>query len=331
VRALAWDFGCLGAQRLGAMLGPVSFVLPDGKQCAPLHVAPWTFEPEARVLPGVLRRLRGEWPCAHFGLDATRALSPGWSATGETFPGADVPHGPASNEEWRWIDAADGSLALRLDYPDGHPVRFVERTITPDPKAPAIDFEFRVHARRACRLPLGLHPTFRLPDEVGALNLEPGAFGHVRSYPGTQEPGAALFAEDARFARLEAAPLRAGGTIDATSLPFEGAFEDLLQLVAAEGTMALRYRREGFRATLTWNAAHFPSLLLWFSNRGRRYYPWSGRNLCLGVEPVCSAFDLGPALASGPNPIADSGTPTAHNLTPDAPFATRYRIGVSPD
>ena len=43
---------------------------------------------------------------------------------------------------------------------------------------------------------------------------------------------------------------------------------------------------EGYRATLTWNAQHFPSLMFWFSNYGRKAPPWSGRHLALGVENV---------------------------------------------
>jgi len=148
MRALAWDHGCLAAQRLGAMVGPVTFILPDGRACNPLFMAPWTFDPRRAELPGVLRRLRGEWPCVPFGADAERALSPGWSARGPTFAGADVPHGPSSNEDWRWIEAPEGSLALQLDYPADHPVEFLTRRLTPDPSAAAVDFELSVAVRR---------------------------------------------------------------------------------------------------------------------------------------------------------------------------------------
>ena len=329
MRALAWEHGCLAVQTLGAMLGPVTFLLPDGRQCDPLFIAPWTFEAKSAELPGVLRQLRGEWPCAPFGSDATRNLSPGWEPQGETFPGGDIPHGPTSNEDWRWVEAPEGTLALALDYPESHPVRSVERRVTPDPKAAAIDFEFTIHVRRPCRLPIGLHPTFRMPRTPGALKLAPKGYDHVRTYPGVAEAGVGLFPPDTNFARLDAAPRLGGGTIDASALPFDGAFEDLLQLINAQGAIALHYVEEGFRAELTWNAEHFPSLLLWLSNRGRQAYPWSGRNLALGVEPICSAFDLGPAIASGPNPIAAAGTPTSRPFTPDAPFTTKYRIAVS--
>jgi hypothetical protein len=79
---------------------------------------------------------------------------------------------------------------------------------------------------------------------------------------------------------------------------------------------------------LRWQVEHFPSLLLWFSNRGRKVSPWNGRHLAIGIEPVCSPFGLSATTAIAHNPIAALGTPTAHALVPDETFVTRYRIEV---
>ena len=46
------------------------------------------------------------------------------------------------------------------------------------------------------------------------------------------------------------------------------------------------------------------------------------------MEPVCGAFDLGPAVSNAPNPIAAAGAPTAYRFSPDERFVTRYRIEV---
>ena len=83
---------------------------------------------------------------------------------------------------------------------------------------------------------------------------------------------------------------------------------------------------EGDRAKLSWNQEHFPSLLLWMSNRGRKAAPWSSRHVALGMEPICSPFGLGPASARADNPIAKSGTPTARDFKAGEVFTTRYRI-----
>ena len=128
------------------------------------------------------------------------------------------------------------------------------------------------------------------------------------------EPAAPLFAIDRAFSDLGAVPLRAGGFLDATRLPFVEASEELVQLNGIEGSCALANRAEGYRVRLSWQKEHFPSLLIWFSNRGRRLEPWNGTHVAVGIEPICSPFGLGPATARADNPIAQSGTPTARDF-----------------
>jgi len=125
-------------------------------------------------------------------------------------------------------------------------------------------------------------------------------------------------------------PDRKGGAIDASRLPLEADTEELLQLDDIDGTAALANEAEGYRVRLTWQKEHFPSLLLWYSNRGRRIAPWSGRHVAIGIEPVCSPFGLGPATATSDNPIARAGTATAILIRKDEPLVTRYRIAVEP-
>ncbi|WP_077963319.1 hypothetical protein [Ensifer adhaerens] len=327
-RALAWAHGCLSVQSLGGMLGPVLFLLPDGRQVSPLQVAPWGNDPERETLPEILRELRGEWPCVPFGSDADRTLPVGWSARGESFDGAGVPHGHSSNAHWAWGACDDGQITMGCRYPENHPIRLLRRRIAPDPSATAIDITLEIEARRPCRLPIGLHPTFRLPSRPGSVTIEPGAYDHVWSFPGDVEPGAALFAPDRQWSSLGKVETREGAMLDASQVPLVEETEDLLQLSGMDGSLALHYRDEGFRARLSWQKEHFPSLLLWYSNRGRKAYPWNGRHVALGVEPIASAFDIGPALSTGDNPIAASGVATAIAFEPDQAFTTRYRLSV---
>lgn len=330
-RGLGWAHGALTVQRLGAMLAPLTFVLADGRQVSPFHIAPWADEPEAEALPGLLRKLRGEWPCMPFGYSVP---ADGWPDAWSHVMGPPEPdeeaHGHSSNHDWTWVDGDSRSLSLTLDYPASSPVARVERTVTPDPAAPAVDIEFTVVVRRACRLPIGLHPVFRLPMQTGAAELELGTFDHGRTYPDDVEPGAPLFAKDATFSSLSAVPARAGGTVDASRLPLAADTEELLQIQGLDGTVALANHAEGYRVRLSWQKEHFPSLLLWYSNRGRKAFPWNGRHVALGVEPICSPFGLGPATAVADNPIAQSGVPTALEFTPKHPFTTRYRIEAAP-
>lgn len=325
-RGLGWQHGTLTVQRHGAMLAPLTFVLADGRQISPMHIAPWADTPAAQALPGILQRLRGEWPCVPFGYAIEDATAPPeWARlNGPPEPGEEI-HGHGSNYPWSWADSDDHHLALSLDYPEDSPVARVRRTVTPDPQAAAVDITFTIEIRSACRLPLGLHPTFRLPARAQSARIEPGPFTEGRTFPGTVEPSAPFFAIDQAFATLDAVPLRAGGSFDASHVPLPLETEELLQLNGID-TVALANHAEGYRVRLTWNKAHFPSLLLWMSNRGRKAEPWNGRHTALGMEPICSPFGLGPASARAHNPMARSGTPTARDFTAGEIFTTRYRI-----
>ncbi len=325
--AIAWAHGMASVQALGGMLGPVTLLLPDGRQVSPLHVAPWFDDPERHAQPLILRELRGEWPCVPFGTDGPRALPEGWSATGESFDGAGVPHGHSSNAEWVFTNVEATSITLTCDYPETHPIRRLTRTISADPKAPALDITLTVEARRPCRLPIGLHPTLRLPV-TGTARLEPPAFREGRVFPLDVEPGQGLLQPGASFDGLEAVPCRDGGSLSLARLPLSDNTEELVQLIGVSGGFRLRYP-DGWTVTLDWDTAHFPSLLLWISNRGRAYAPWNSRHVALGVEPVCAAFDLGPAISTAPNPISAGGTATARVFDPEHPFTTSYRIGVT--
>lgn len=326
-RGLSWAHGMLTVQRLGAMLAPVTFLLADGRRASPMHIASWSSNPEAETLPGILRKLRGEWPCVPFGYSVPAEGWPEAWVRVMTPPGPDEEvHGHSSNHDWNWRDGESDSLSLGLDYPLGSPVERVERTITPDPLAPAIDIEFKIVVRRVCRLPIGLHPVFRLPFETGAAALELGSFNKGRTYPHEIEPGAGLFARNESFTDLSRVPARAGGVTDASQLPLVADTEELLQIEGLDGTAALANHAEGYRVKLSWQKEHFPSLLLWYSNRGRKAAPWNGRHVAIGIEPVCSPFGLGPATALADNPIAQSGVTTALEFSPDEAFVTRYRI-----
>lgn len=314
-------------QSLGGMLGPVTFRLPDGREVSPLHVAPWGEDPGRDVFPPILQELRGEWPCVPFGTDAPRTLPVGWSAGGETFDGADVPHGHSSNAEWVFAEVAADRITLTCDYPEAHPIRRLTRTIAADPQAPALDISLTVEARRPCHLPIGLHPTLRLPLE-GQVRLDPPTFREGRVFPLDVEPGQGLLQPGAIFNGLQAVPRRHGGTLSLARLPLTENTEELVQLTGVSGGFRLHHP-DNWTVSLDWDTGHFPSVLLWISNRGRAYAPWNSRHVALGVEPVCAAFDLGPAVSNAPNPISAAGTPTAHSFDSDHPFTTRYRIGVT--
>ena len=139
---LTWDHGSADVQSLGAMLGPLSLRIGDERELEIMHVAPWAGMTRADTLPGIMRRLRGEWPCLPFGCtEAPRGLPAGW---GTRAPDDAWDHGYAANHHWRCVSATDTRIHLAIDYPAGSPIEHIEREIAADPHAPAVDITFRI-------------------------------------------------------------------------------------------------------------------------------------------------------------------------------------------
>ena len=165
-RSLAWSHGVVTVEALGGMIGASAFVLPDGRQVSPLHIAPWWGEALGAEVPALLRGLRGEWPCVPFGADAPRDLGPDWAGDGVSFAGAEVAHGHGSHVAWAFL-AGDQSIEMACRYPEDHPIKGLHRSVRPDPVAAALDITLTITARRSCRLttPCACGPSWRsVPD-----------------------------------------------------------------------------------------------------------------------------------------------------------------------
>ena len=322
---LAWSHGRGAVEALGGMLGPVDFALPGGRSAQPFAVFPWADELLPATQPplgGLMARGRGEWPCVPFGLNPD-ADELGW----------DHPiHGEAAHAEWARIDggANDARLRLRFDADPASPIERLEREVRGVDGRAEIECELAIHVRAPCRLPVGLHPTLRLPRRPGALRIDACTFRFGRTFPREVEPGADLVAPDREFSDLARVPKAGGGTLDLTAFPLDGHTESLVQLCGVEGHMRAENLDEGYAVTVAWDAAQLPSCLLWISNAGRSAWPWRRRHFALGIEPVCAAFDLGVVASTRHNVISERGVPTALALDPAAPLVLRYRIGVEP-
>lgn len=329
-RSLSWQHGVVSVNALGGMLGPTAFVLSDGRQVSPFHIAPWFDDETVQSEGGLLAGLRGEWPCVPFGYPFPSDEYPAhWPGEIESAAVVGDVHGYSSGTNWSFGSQHADRIELSIEYPQVHAVRRLTRTIRPDPNAAALDIKLTIDMRRASCEPIALHGCFALPRLVGKASIEPGAFAIGRTHPGTVEPEAPIFAKDQTFDALDAVPARCGGMMDASMLPFQHNGEDLLQLDGMEGPVALRNEDAGYRMTFEWDRNVLPSLLIWYSNKGRSAKPWNNRHLCIGLEPTCSPFGMSPDMACAENPINASGTPTCVPLSPDAPLTIAYRIAIS--
>ena len=300
-REIVWSHGRAELQSLGGMLAPVVFEAPGRRPFAPLQVAPWADEPGHAALPGILRRLRGEWPCVPFGrCDRPGDLPSAWSPLD---PGDDWGHGYASHHAWSWLPEPDPlALTLQIEPPASSPVSRLRRQVRAVDGAPALDIRLDITTRAACVLPVALHPTLRL--DAGRVQLDIAHAGPGLTYPVPAEPSSRL-QPDTPFTRLDAAPLAGGGTVDLSRYPQPADSEELLQLTQVSGPVRAHYLDQGWTLTLDWDRTQLPDLMLWVSHRGRPQPPWNSRHWALGLEPVNGAFDLGRvARAPADHPLA---------------------------
>jgi hypothetical protein len=78
------------------------------------------------------------------------------------------------------------------------------------------------------------------------------------------------------------------------------------------------------------NPAVLRHTVLWHSNGGRHYAPWSGRHRgVLGLEETTSYFHLGQAESAQPNALNRAGFPTAVMLSPKKPLRVAYIFAVA--
>ncbi|MEC5162645.1 hypothetical protein RCH08_003811 [Janthinobacterium sp. CG_S6] len=327
---LDWRFGSADVQALGGMLGPLRFRLAGGRELDALHVAPWAGEARSGSLPGILRRMRGEWPCVPFGrADYPDDLPGGWAPRQRERTWS---HGYAAHHPWQCLEAGPLRVRLALDYPPGSDIARVERTIEADPHSPTLDITLTVHARRRARLPLGLHPTFRLPAAPGRVQLITGPHAGVFSYPVAAGSVASRLLPDTRSDALSRM-LGRSGALDLSRLPLAGAAEELVQIRGlrrgpGQPPLALHYLDEEVCVGLWWDNAALPDLMLWISNGGRSEFPWLDRHFALGAEPVNSLFDLGRVARAPPgHPLADR---LGVMLAPHEPWRTHYCITAWP-
>ncbi|WP_104399611.1 hypothetical protein [Vibrio penaeicida] len=329
-RTLTWRFGTVSVQSMGAMIGPSVFILPNGKQVSPFYIAPWYDEKIDAAVDNLTKHIRGEWPCVPFGYPMPLEHFPSeWQDVLDENETIDFVHGYGSHHHWTFDPTSDNEISMHIDYPGDHDIARLSRTIRPDPNAPALDIRLSIKARRPTCQPISLHTCLRLPEQTKRAKIVAGEFMKGHTHPSVVLPGSEQFHSDRVFTNLEQVPHVNGGVIDASRIPFQHDIEEVMQLEQTNGVAALHYLDENWKVNLTWNNKILPDLLLWYSNRGFKADPWNGRNLCLGLEPVCSPFGLSPNTAQHPNPYEKNGSPTCVNIDPDSTLHIDYRIEVS--
>ncbi|WP_214470212.1 hypothetical protein [Mesorhizobium sp. dw_380] len=293
-----------------------------GRRLKPLHRAPWVDAGETlpRDLPQGTVRLSGDFLCAPFSRsDVEAAPLHGWPANSAW----DVIDSAATDDGWRAVfrlrhkvmgASVDKILALR----DDHPFLYQEHVFSGGSGA----------------ISVAHHPMTAMTGG-GRLAFSPKRFAATPADPLEPDParGRFMLAYPARSADLQHFPAAGGGTLDLTDYRMDDRREDFVTLVEADhggpGWTALARQAEDDLVLVLKNPAELPVTMLWLSNGGRDYAPWSGRHLgVLGIEDGRTA--VGHAASIGDNWLKREGVATAFALGEGRGFSFRHVIGALP-
>ena len=244
----------------------------DGeRQIAPFHTAPWVGSGEGLPddISPHLARLGGDFFCAPFAASEGNSPMHGWPA----------------NSSWT-VEVRDDSLTAVLDRPvsgarltktlrlrDGHPFIYQRHSFEGG------DGEVSV----------ANHANISVPD--GALiSTSPKAVWQTPANPQETDParGRSRLRYPARSVDPTTFPA-VDGDVDLTRYPWGPRHEDFVMGLEAEAqtlgwTAVVRLGQGDVYLSLR-SPVELPMTMLWHSNGGRDYAPWSGRHFgCLGVE-----------------------------------------------
>ena len=287
------------------------FVVTDGGVAvAPLHRAPWVGT--AEVMPPDaaphMATLGGDFFCAPFAASESGSPLHGWPA----------------NSPWRPSLRGAGILRAVLEKPVHGAVLVKELMLRDDHP-----FVYARHVFRggSGRVAVANHANVSLRSG-GCIRTSPKRVWETPGEPQESDPARgrsclrypAQSGDPRRFPGLD-------GPVDLSRYPWGERHEDFVVGVEAHGHglgwTAVTRPAEGDVFLSLRNPVELPMTMLWHSNGGRDFAPWSGRHVgCLGVEEGAAAAMLGMSTE------AELAGPGALALAPDGTAEVRHVIGA---
>lgn len=295
----------------------------QGRLLRPLHRAPWLDEPREslpRDLPEGVLRLSGDFLCAPFSVsDVEEAPLHGWPANSEWDLVDQGTAGGSQRAVFRLRRKVMGATVEKvLTLRDDHPFLYQEHSFEGGSGAISVAH----HAMAAMR-------------EGGRLAFSPKRLAATGPDPLEPDPARGRFAlaYPARSEDLARFPAADGGAFDLHDYRMDRRHEDFVTLVEADhggpGWTAVARHAERDLVLVLKNPAELPVTMLWLSNGGRDYAPWSGRHRgVLGIEDGRTA--VGHAASLGDNWLSREGVPTSYALAEGGRVTFRQVIGALP-
>jgi hypothetical protein len=318
----------MAVTHLGGHMGPVQFCKDDGSSSIdPYYLSPWQCEENTVPVGQSEKVLRGDFFCLPFGYAEPEMGCPS--------------HGKTAGGLWSLdgYQSLNGVHELRITMQNAlGPAHVMRQYFLRDGEGVVYD-RTTVTGLSGART-VGHHAVLRVPPVHSPLliSTSPQVFGmtYPRQFDDLDGLPLQSLAIGAEFSDLLHVPLAANGdeTADLSVYPTEGESTDLVQLaVAADDgqpawTTAVN-TQEGYLWFSLRDVAVLPSTLMWIENRARQFSPWNGRSCVLGLEDVCSFFDLGSKISRGENAFSSRGIKTVHEFKADVPLVVSYIQGVT--
>jgi hypothetical protein len=251
------------------------------KKINPFFIAPWWEEAPLKDTDAVLKVLRGDFFCFPFGGNEK-------PYQGKSYPA----HGQTANDNWNLIGLKktakrwELTLSMDLNYNEGR----VEKSIALADGEPVI---YNRHVIRGFsgKMPLGHHPTLKLPDKIGSgiIDFSEPLLGHTAPirFENPEMGGYSQLFLDCVIEERSAVHCIDGSVVDLTHYPLPRGYEDLVMFASdKKRTLSLlrfRYRKKGISI---------------FNSKIQRYCqkPFSG---CLMAEDIILHGAAGCTLFSG--------------------------------
>lgn len=298
-------------------LYPVRFFFGD-KIIEPMHVAPWQGENLNDSIPPMLKYLRGDFFCAPFGnsdllADETRG------------------HGSSANDKWNKTDNTQSSIKFKLSKKIMDAEIVKEISIQDDEQ---VVYQKHIFKGGNGKLPVGYHAMLKVND-VSYLSFSDFEFAGTPPQPVEMDPllGRSVLKYPQRFSDLNSVLLNDRKIANISAYPFAKDHEDLFMIITKKdlsiGWSALSCPKEGWLWFSIKNTNVLPNTVIWLSNGGRYYPPFSSRHKnVIGIEETTSYFHLGHKASIEENFLNNEGYRTYIELNPCEEIEIPYLFGL---
>jgi len=297
------------------------------RKVTPFYFCPWSEEKKGPKIPWVVHILRGDFFCLPFGGNES-------PYDGKRYPA----HGKTANDDWDFevLETKESEKNLQvvmdLDYNEGK----VKKIIALREGEPVI-YDSHIITGYKGKTSLGHHHTLQFPEKEysGYLDItEPiTGFTAPTAFENPEAGGYFLLKPGIEIRDRSKIECLDGRTFNLTRYPTPKGFEDVSLFISDPKKdfcySAISIPEKGYCYFQLKDPSVLAETLLWMSNGGRHYQPWSGRvSAVLGVEEITGYFHYGRKESVEKNLLRERGFKTYVEMDGVSPFEVRMIYGV---